>query len=349
MSDETELDQISRYIFGECEPDEGRAVEHWIDTDPERRAVAESFRRIRDAAAATRVVDVEAAWMKVAAPRPAPATPRRAHFRLDGALFPDAGRARRRTWLRWASAIAAVLLAVAGAVFLGRVVPGSPQPAVMREAATLRGERASFTLSDGTRVILGAESRLRFPRAFGRGGRGVFLDGEAYFDVARDATRPFAVHSAGAVTRVLGTRFGVRAYGGGEAVQVVVAEGRVAVAPDSVRQGVVLLRGMLGLVAPDGRTVVRQQVDVDDYLGWIEGQLAFHDTPLPDVARRLARWYDLDVQIADSSLNELLLTATFEHEPVDDVLHVIASSLDVQYQRTGRSVRFLPKRPGAPR
>ncbi len=97
-----------------------------------------------------------------------------------------------------------------------------------REVVTARGQRATVELRDGSQVTLGADSRLTIPADFGGTTRTVTLDGEAYFVVTPDARRPFDVRSGFAVTRVLGTRFGVLGRSDRDAVEVIVASGKVA-------------------------------------------------------------------------------------------------------------------------
>ena len=97
--------------------------------------------------------------------------------------------------------------------------------------ATAAGEREAVTLVDGTRVTLAPTSRLQLPADYGQAGREMTLEGEALFEVMHNAAHPFRVRSGRVVTEDIGTRFAVRAWDNGAAVQVAVVEGRVGVRP----------------------------------------------------------------------------------------------------------------------
>ncbi|MFZ5623153.1 MAG: FecR family protein, partial [Gemmatimonadota bacterium] len=213
--------------------------------------------------------------------------------------------------------------------------------------ATRRGERLELRLPDGSLVHLAPQSTLRVPVAYGAGERRVSLEGAAVFTVTHDTTRPFAVHTARAVARDVGTRFLVRAYAGDAATDVVVAEGAVAVglparraAGDAARpsarprpDAVVVAAGARARVTRQEHVVVTPRVALDEYFAWTDGRLVFRDVPLAEVAAQLSRWYDVDVRLGAESLGRLRLTASAtEREAPEDVLRLIAASLDLDLQ-----------------
>src|SRR6266581_757963 len=149
------------------------------------------------------------------------------------------------TDIAWARAVQALGLA--------------PKPRVSRRllvaalAAAAAGHRTTLHLPDGTRVTLGPKSRLRNRADYGRSDRAVYLDGEAYFQVAPDKQRPFRVHTAGSVTEDLGPAFVVRASTGELATEVVVTEGRVSLSRgDTASRAVVLGLRDLGRLGASG-------------------------------------------------------------------------------------------------
>jgi transmembrane sensor len=219
-----------------------------------------------------------------------------------------------------------------------------PSPAVaMRVVTTPRGQRASFRLPDGTSVILGVASTLRHPVAFGAGRREVELEGEAYFAVVHDESRPFAVRAGEIVAVDLGTEFVVRAYRDDQHARVVVREGKVALraatARDDSLSRVLLSPGQLGRLAGDG-TPMAEPADTSVYFAWTEGRLVFDDVALRDALPQLSRWYDLEFRLADSTLGEVPLTATFKNQPTEDVLDLLAAALGMRQSRSGRTVTF---------
>ena len=196
---------LERYLAGQVSAGEVDAVQRWLAQDPSHAVLLEDLRLIRQVAA-QRVPDssVNAAW----------ATTGTALAR------PPASKSRR--WLLASLAAAATVIVVLGGWQLLWRAPA------WREIATEAGHRAVVRLRDGTQVTLAPSSRLRYLGAFGKSHRDVYLDGEAYFQVARDERVPFRVRTARSVTQDLGTAFVVTAYGDQGATEVVVTEGRVA-------------------------------------------------------------------------------------------------------------------------
>jgi transmembrane sensor len=200
-------------------------------------------------------------------------------------------------------------------------------------------------------VTLAPGSTLRYPLTFGAT-RQLVLDGEAYFEVAHDSLHPFVVDARGAQTRVLGTRFVVRALGSDSAVVVAVAEGRVALsrARDSTLGAVraaVLAKGEVGRLAPGSEAAVLVGADASRYLSWTEGRLAFRDTPLREVLPELSRWYGLDIGLAPDAPSELgdrRFTGSFVNQPVDEVLTFVALSADLRITRAGTRILLAPRR-----
>ena len=123
-----------------------------------------------------------------------------------------------------------------------------------------------------------------------------------------------------------------------------VAHGKVAFgqARDSAA-GTVLSVGDLGRLDTAGVVTVRSGVDVRRYTAWTEGRLEFVNTPLSEVVSQLERWYDLDITLADSGLGARPLTATLGHQSTDEMLRLLAASLDVRVQRDGRRVTLYAR------
>ncbi|HXE57163.1 MAG TPA: FecR domain-containing protein, partial [Gemmatimonadales bacterium] len=259
-----------------------------------------------------------------------------------------AGSARpgsRRTWWRrllGGALVAATLgaLAIGGARMLG--TDGAVPAPIRREVVAPRGGRAMLGLPDGTRVVLGPETRLRYAMDDGSAERLVYLDGVAHFHVAADPRRPFVVHAGAGAVQVVGTVFGVRAYADDSVLAVVVAEGRVALRPEGGRMGsgTMLEPGQRGLLGEDGVLRVESAVDVARELGWIEGRLAYDLVPLDAVVRDLERWFDLRIALADSSLAGVRITLTLDAASADAALRRLAAVLDARYTRDGRDVRI---------
>jgi ferric-dicitrate binding protein FerR (iron transport regulator) len=220
-----------------------------------------------------------------------------------------------------------------------------------RQVLTRRGERATFTLADGSRVILGPETRLTIPVAYKTAGRrALYLDGEGYFEVVHDSLHPFEVHTPLGTAEDLGTEFIVSTYPEARGMRVVVASGKVALRQPPARSArsaadsaplLTLIPGDLAQLDSAGTATVRR-VDPSAYVAWTQGALAFNGTSLHDALPQLARWYDLDIRLADNALGARRLTATFREQSAAQVLDLIALSLDLRMERDGRVVTLYP-------
>jgi len=226
-------------------------------------------------------------------------------------------------WTRRALALAAVLVLGVG---LGRfLLVGSPSSSFgAAELSTGPSESVTVRLDDGSTLQLGPESRLRLGRASRR--REVWLDGRAYFAVAKQNRRPFQVHTASGDALVLGTRFEVRT--GQRDFRLVVVEGRVAVAAGGER--VEVAAGEMSQVLDGARPVVVKVADPFATIGWTEGVLMFQATPLHQVAAEVSRRYRVHVRIADSSLTTRTVSGTFVNRTFPQVMTVVCGVVEAR-------------------
>ena len=329
MDDERLYVLLDRYLAGEASVADGEAVRRWLAEDRAHGLLLDDLRLIRRVAAERAPASGTApAWAKAAK-----------------ALGVAAERRVARRLLVPALAAAAVVVALIGG---GAAVKGLLRRAPQwREYATTAAQRMVVRLQDGTQVTIAPKSRVRYTAAYGTAHRDLYLDGEAYFQVAPDSQRPLRIHTAGSVTEDLGTAFVVRAYGQA-ATEVVVAEGRVTLRRGGAdttagsRAGALVLEARdLGRLDASGVATVRRGVDVGHYLAWTRGVLAFDGTPLGDVVLTLGRWYNVEIRLADSALAARRLTATFQNESIDLVLKRIALTVGLRVERADGFVLLL--------
>jgi transmembrane sensor len=323
---------LARYVTGECPADEWTDVRAWLDAHAGDAMLVAALDRTLGGAAAGRAVDVERALRVVA---------RRRRLIAARDARPAVARAPRRPWRAAAplAAAAALTVLVAGSL-LRPAARGAGEDAATLAAggapastyATAVGRRDSVRLPDGTRVVLGPDSRLVVAAAYGAARREVELRGLAYFDVRHDAARPFTVRAGGAVVRDVGTAFTVRAdddHGAG--ARVAVTEGTVELRAGGAE--LLLHRGDVGAVDAEGRLAAQPGALPDDELAWTAGRLVFRDAPIDAVRAELRHWYGVDLRVDDPVLAERRLTATFEGEPAERVLEVIGLALGARLVR----------------
>lgn len=340
MTAQMDWDRLARYVSGEATGGERREVEHWASESPENAAALESARRRWTAASDTAQWDVDRAWARL--------QPKLGRAPSAPSVLP-LSRPERNPWLRASrlvplAAAAALVVAVALQVDPGDSAPGTVATVPGGLLQTGIGEQRTVDLPDGSRVHLGADSRLRLGDGFGESTREVFLEGQAFIRVTHDASRPFVVNAGGTRTVDLGTAFEVRAYPS-EDVRVVVSEGSVEVRRDdpSADPVAVLQAGDFARLSGTSADVRRQQ-DVGRLLGWTRGELSFDDAPLSEIALELQRWYDVECRIDDRAIQDLHFSVNLRiGESLDEILNLVElalSSRGVRAERQGRVVRF---------
>ncbi len=338
---------LLRLIEGECSPEEAAAIQAWVAADPRRGELLDELRAVwRVSGEGTRDWGLEQARERLldarnrAARGPEPFPVRSRALSARGAAAPRTVASGTR-WM-WPAAAAAALVLAGTAVWRLRA-----PAAVPREYATARGQRVELSFSDGSRVLLGVDSRLRVPGDYGVRERVVELEGQAYFVVRHDARRPFRVRTRRGTTEDLGTAFDVRAYNEEEYLQVVVAAGRVALrgvrGADSVT--LTLRPRDRGVIDARGNAMTTSGIPLRQYLAWTRGALVFNDAPLSSVIAQLDRWYDLDIETGDRSLGDERLTISFTTQSADEALTALAKVLDARVTRAERLVRLIPAHP----
>jgi transmembrane sensor len=337
-----DAEMLDRYLAHECSEAEVAMVRRHLMARPDiATALASFLSELEDERSRPGPPDAGESWLRLRArlhetrdeSPPDPAAPDARHVsgsqrRHLFALLPS-----RRRGSGWRRIIYPMLAAGLVAAVVLRVEdhdsgPAQPQPSE-ETFATANRERAELRLSDGTRIRLAPASHIRVAADYGEQQRTVYLDGQGYFEVKHDVSRPFTVYAGTAVARDLGTAFAVRYYAEDRAVQVVVRAG--AVAMSGVGR---LSAGDVGRLGIDGTSSLTRGVAVDSLLTWLDGRLVFHDAPLTTVLAELRRWHDVDVHIADPALGALPFTGVLTDASFRSSISLVAATLGLRVRHT---------------
>jgi ferric-dicitrate binding protein FerR (iron transport regulator) len=268
----------------------------------------------------------------------------RSRLETEPAIRPAQPVRRSRRWIAIAAGVVITVGAAAYAALVSRSV-ATPET-FAHEVVTPNGARQTLTLDDGSRVTLNAGSRLRWRADFGGRSRDVFLDGEAYFAVTHDASRPFRVHARGAVAHDLGTRFTVRAYRELPHIEVVVAEGSVSIRRDAAAaDSAILVTGQLGRLGDTGSPTVESNVSLERWTAWTNGSLVLDGLTLAEAVPQLERWYDATIVLSDPALASRRVTARFHDETLSQMLDALTLALGATWRQSGRSITIAPVKP----
>ena len=198
------------------------------------------------------------------------------------------------------------------------------------------GKTFKLVLSDGTTIHLNAGSSIKYPVKFIKGSqREVFLKGEAFFDVVKNADQPFVVNVNKLNVRVLGTKFNVSSYPEDKNINTVLVEGSVALHDKddayNTSTAVLLEPGYKGEWNPDSKETSVAKVDTNEYTGWVEGRMIFRNTPFKIIRKKLERHYNISIKNNNKILEERTYNAVFDIESIEQVLRTLNEIYSIEY------------------
>lgn len=198
------------------------------------------------------------------------------------------------------------------------------------------GKRFKIQLSDGTNVNLNAGTSLKYPVKFIKGeNRQVFLDGEAYFSVTKDALHPFIVSADEVNIRVLGTQFNVSSYTEDSKISTVLVEGSVDVYQKgdaySSKTSTNLKPGFKADWQKQNNKISLEEADIEMHTAWINGKIIFRHIPFKNVIKKLERHYDVVIMNNNKELGEKFVTASFDIETIENIFEILNVSYNINY------------------
>jgi len=329
MNKDRILELMARKLSGESTPEELRELQDLLSADPtagERSKVLDQFWSRRDDETNS---SVEENLRKVLTSLELPHTP-------PAEIVP---MRRKRSWLKVAAAVL-ILVGTGTALYLGRQksVESAPLASLM-EKHNAKGTRSIIQLPDGSKIWLNADSKLRYPEVFKGRTREIYLNGEAFFDVARNPEHPFIIHLANGTVQVLGTSFNIRAYDNEPVVETSVATGRIAFipryrTPRKIQDTVYL--------APDHKasyTFTKEELTTSITSGkedkaWTEGRLIFRSMTMEQIAIELERNFGKKVIFLDEDPKAFVFTGAFENNSLDEIMYYLTRTKNFSYKIT---------------
>ena len=234
--------------------------------------------------------------------------------------------------IKWTLRIAGVIILPLG-IFIG--IQTYKETSLKKEAwveiKAPAWTRAQFGLPDGTTGWLNSSSSVRYSGNF-INDRQVTLKGEAFFDVVKDSNRPFIVNTNEVILKVSGTRFNIASYENEKDIEVVLEQGKLIFNDKEMNKSCIMKPNDLIVYDKTLKDFSTEVVQPHKYLSWTEGMLIFRNDPLDVIARRLERWYNIDVEVNVSSTEDIRWRATFIDEGLEDVLSIMKRSLPINYR-----------------
>jgi transmembrane sensor len=245
--------------------------------------------------------------------------------------------------------------------------PGDAQSADSYIVEAPRGAKSFVAMSDGTKIWLNAGSKITYQHSYNQQNRNIYLEGEAYFTVARNRILPFYVHSSGISIKALGTSFNVKAYPDEKIIETTLVEGMVSIESTgktgkkekiiikpnqkasfykesesfAVKPGISYNEALKESRKPKiERIKVDKKVDTEIYTSWKDKRWVFKKQKLSDFAVMLERLYDVNIIFQDEELKHYSLTGSFDEENFEQVLQAIQLTVPLDYTIHHREVAF---------
>lgn len=317
---------LVKYLAGETSESENKQVLAWLEL-PENRKEFEKLKATWDMSVQTESmsdVDVDAAWKKVQKRihEPKQTVIRNIH-EVPGYVQPKTN---------WLLRIAAVMIP---ALIISFLLWQYRKNDVKQLAISSGISRIEQTLPDGSVIYLAPNSSFEYPEKFADDARNVKLKGEAFFEITKDASRPFTIVLEDAEVRVLGTSFNIKAFSKEQTV-VIVETGKVLF---SAVNKVELEKGDKGIMDSSGNISKSKSVETEYYSHKTQ-TLIFENTELKKVIEVINSVFSTEIIFENESIGNCRLTATFRQQGIDSVLEVIAATFNLDVSKEGEKFKL---------
>ena len=311
---------IARYLAGECNDDEKRQVLEWSRQNPD---LMDEFTKMWEQIPSEEFnPDTEQALQKV-------------NSRIDA---PKANKSKRLFLLVGGIAAAAIIFILINTLGIftqnesDNLGGGS-----LLALSTGISETTEYQLSDGSKVWLNQSSTIRYPESFTGNTREIYLEGEAFFDIAPNARKPFIIHANGTQTRVVGTSFGIKALKNGSEIVVTVSTGIINFSTEGKSEHIELRQGEQGMCNREEKKLAKSENPDPNYLAWKTKVLVFKQASLTEVAEVIESVYHTPVSV-DKNIADLRITSTFDQLSLDEVTEIIGLTLGVNIENNDNKI-----------
>jgi len=315
-----DFDQLAKYLSNECTEAELAEVETWLSEKPENRTELEQLQLIWSLAAEQEIdVDVINGWNKVSS-------------QISELPLAKTSQTRNNILsLRIAAGIALLVISA-----LGIWLTSDAEPLQLSTTA----EPMRFEFEDGSVVNLAANSEITYPEHFEDSDRTISMKGQAFFEISKNANRPFIIETTLGNVTVVGTAFEVNTNAAKKELVVEVEEGIVEVATTSKKEKQRVTAGQKCTVNAQNNEISLDSNLPADAFYWNNRTLKFKRTELANVVQTLRDLFQIDIVIEGENIQGCKLTATFVNEGADTIVEVIAATLKIELRREGTTYVF---------
>lgn len=370
---------VSKKITGEASAGELLLLERFIEADPSRRSILESLEEFWASSSPSLAkqsgLNAESAYLAhISRLNSIELSVPSVSNNTEAEILPFPETKKPFYKQRFSYWLALFLFIIGLGIFYGlRSKTSAPENLVentsghiLNEVSISPGSRSKIQLPDGSQVWINASSKLSYPKTFSPKSREVYLDGEAYFDVVHDPAHPFIVHTSAIDIKALGTAFNVKSYDADPTIEATLIHGSIEVSrPGQPNSPTILLKPheklvlnksleprVLGNSPQSSRITYANAISVSPVkmnrpdseiveTAWVYNKLAFEDEKFADIARKMEKWFKVNITIESTRLSNYTLTGSFVNENIDEALKMLQYFVPFKYTIEENEVKIF--------
>ena len=354
------IEVLLSYIENHDDVNVRDSVERWLSSDPNNRNIFNKLKKIweeKDDLKELNKDNIEKDWCTIM-------------DLIDNkneSNINNKGESKREIhYLLRVVAVVILLISISLGYYMGsKDKPVSSSLITYNEIIVPKGQRSELVLGDGTRIWINAESKLRFPNQFPDDLREVWLEGEAYFEVTKNESKPFFVRTSDLNIKVYGTDFNVRAYPDEDIMETTLVEGSVSIIKNATddhniqeiflkpNQRAVYAKKDTSLatfenskeieIPVENKQLLTQPVQIEPIISWTEGKLIFNNEPFESLIVKLQRMYNVDIIVKNDEIKKIHYTGVLNDISLEQALEAIRLTTDIIYSIKGNTVTINSK------
>ncbi|WP_419033176.1 FecR family protein [Dysgonomonas gadei] len=326
-------DEIAGYIRQELSEQERHKVDMWINSSAENRKLFEQllneWENIYDSPEQSVRADKDKIWSGISS-----------HIRTS---LPVKSYTRKiLIKVAGIAAMLAIIVGVAATVFVKSTIDSAFLSQSVTTIETRQGQKMQMTLPDGTKVWLNSGSKLTYAGDFNRSERIVNLEGEAFFNVTKNQSKKFKLRTSGVDIVVKGTSFDVSAYNDDREISVSLLEGKVVITDKTGKYMTDLNPDELAIISRQNLKYTLFKDDANTYRSWTEDQLIFYNEDIYEVAKKLERWYGINIKLVNPNEKQKY-TFSVKTESLRELLELFNKLTPIDYKINGKEVTIINK------
>ncbi|MBD8491286.1 FecR family protein [Echinicola sp. CAU 1574] len=339
------VELLNKFFQGDCSPEEVHTILVWINSDEGKRELEKKLREFQPGQESAEEINSELLLEKIKT-RIESENSKTLGIGVSTEPILQETKKINKKWYKGLYRIAGVLSVLFALAFLwfkqindndNQEMDTSKKVEMITKSTPL-GQKLKITLADGSHVHLNSGSKIVFPRHFKGNKREVQLEGEAFFDVARDEKKPFLVHTQSTTTQVLGTSFVIQDFKERKSTKVGVLTGKVKVtgksaSGDEIEDKSYFLLPMeaVSYYAEDG-SMKKCKVSYDDMFAWKDNVISFKSSNFEEVTSVLRRWFGVQFELRKGFSSRKDFTGKFDNQSLDQILEGLSVTFGFKYK-----------------